>query len=55
MSDDERVARIHELDRSMKDRYSFMAAFTDQADWLSLQRQSEGVDVGTVKSLYGIP
>ena len=55
MTDDEREARIHELDRTMKDRYSFTAAFTDQADWLSLQRQSEGVDLGTVRGLYGIP
>jgi len=55
MSDDQRMAQIRDLDRSMKDRYSFTTGFTDQADWLSLQRQMDGGDVGTIKGLYGLP
>jgi hypothetical protein len=55
MTDDQRIARIGELDRSAKDRYGFATGFTDQADWLSLQRQTDGSDVGTIKGLYGLP
>lgn len=55
MTDDQRMGRIRELDASARTRYATVAGVTDQADLLSLQRQAETADIGTVQGLYGIP
>ena len=55
MTDDERMTRIHSLDDTARERYTAMAAWTDEADLLSMQRQAEAGEVGTVEGLYGIP
>lgn len=55
MTDDQRLARIREIDAAMRDRYSFTLAFTDQTDMLERQLAAEQAGVGTVRALYGIP
>ena len=54
MTDDQRVGYIRELDASARARYELAAGMTDQGDLLSLQRQAELVQAGTVMGLYGL-
>lgn len=53
MTDDQRIARIRELDAAMRQRYAFTLAYTDRADLLELEIAIEGGEIGTVKGLYG--
>lgn len=53
MTDDQRIARIRELDAAMRQRYAFTLAYTDRADLLELEMAAEGGEIGTVKGLYG--
>jgi len=53
MTDDQRIARIRELDAAMRLRYAFTLAFTDQADLLELDMAAERGLIGTIKGLYG--
>jgi hypothetical protein len=53
MTDDQRIARIRELDTAMRQRYAFTLAYTDRADLLELEMATEGGEIGTVNGLYG--
>jgi len=55
LRDDERMDRVRALDSNMRARYRATLAITDQADLLSLERTGQGADVGTLRSLYGLP
>lgn len=55
MTDDQRMARIHALDVTGQERYQVMAGWTDETDMLSMQREAEAAQVGTVQGFYGIP
>jgi hypothetical protein len=55
MTDDQRAGRIFDLDRAIKDRYSFAVAFIDRTDMLERQLGVERGEVGVIKGLYGIP
>lgn len=52
MTDDQRIARIRELDAEMRQRYAFTLAFTDRADLLEGEMAAEGGDIGALKGLY---
>jgi len=54
MTDGERMTRIQQLDTEMKRQYRLVQTFTNQADLLTVQRQQEGNDISTLKSIYGI-
>jgi hypothetical protein len=54
MTDGERITRIQTMDQAMQRQYRMVQAFTNQTDLLLAQRQREGNDIGTLKSIYGI-
>lgn len=54
LTDGERVGRIRDLDRNMKEQYDCMKGFAGQADLLVQQREREQTNDGTVGNLYGI-
>jgi hypothetical protein len=54
MTDDQRMGYIRELDASARIRLGVVAGVTDQADVVSLQRQAEMAQAGTVMALYGL-
>ncbi len=53
MTDDQRIARIRELEAAMRQRYAFTLVFTDRADLLEWEMAAEGGEIGTVSGLYG--
>jgi hypothetical protein len=55
LSDDQRMDRVQVLDDHMRARYLATLAITDQADELSMVRTAQGVDVETLKAIYGLP
>jgi hypothetical protein len=54
MTDGERISRIQQMDTNMQQQYRLAQAFTNQTDLLTVQRQQEGNDIGTLKGIYGI-
>jgi hypothetical protein len=54
MTDGERINRIQQMDIDMQRQYRLAQAFTNQTDLLTVQRQQEGNDIGTLKRIYGI-
>ena len=54
MTDGERINRIQQMDIAMQRQYRLAQAFTNQTDLLTVQRQQEGNDIGTLKRIYGI-
>jgi hypothetical protein len=54
MTDGERINRIQQMNADMQRQFRMTQAFTNQTDLLMVQRQQEGNDIGSVKSLYGI-
>jgi hypothetical protein len=54
MTDGERINRIQAMDADMQRQYRMAQAFTNQTDLLTVQRQQEGNDIGTLKGIYGI-
>jgi len=54
MTDGERINRIQQMDIDMQRQYRLAQAFTNQTDLLTVQRQQEGNDIGTLKGIYGI-
>ena len=55
MTDDQRMGRIRELDRVMRDRFAFTLAFTNGTDLLAQQQAREHADLGMLKVFYGLP
>lgn len=54
MTDGERMSGIQQLDTEIKRQYRLVQTFTNQTDLLTVQRQLEGNDISTLKSIYGI-
>jgi hypothetical protein len=54
LTDDQRIGYIRELDTSARARYELAAGMTDQADLVSLQRQAELAQAGSIIGLYGL-
>ena len=54
MTDGERINRIQQMDIDLQRQYRLAQAFTNQTDLLTVQRQQEGNDIGTLKRIYGI-
>jgi hypothetical protein len=55
MTDGERIKAIQAIDADTKQQYRMVQAFTNQTDVLTVQRQQEGGDIGSVKGMYGLP
>jgi len=54
MTDGERINRIQAMDADMQRQYRMVQRFTNQTDLLTVQRQQEGNDIGTLRGIYGI-
>jgi hypothetical protein len=55
MTDGERISHIQQMDKNMQQQYRMAQSFTNQTDLLTVQRQQEGNDIGTIKGMYGLP
>jgi hypothetical protein len=54
MTDGERINRIQAMDADMQRQYRLAQTFTNETDLLTVQRQQEANDIGTLKRIYGI-
>jgi hypothetical protein len=55
MTDGERIKGIQAIDADTKRQYRMVQSFTNQTNLLTVQRQQEGGDIGSVKGMYGLP
>jgi hypothetical protein len=55
MNDAERLNAIDHIYNDMEDRVNFLRSFDNNTSILSVQRQAELNEIGSLKSIYGLP